>query len=213
MATSRSLPSPATGLPRLPASPFQRAVPITPADRTGACVDCFPVHSAFPVIQAGRHPRLHFRGLLGLHSRYGPLDRSTAQGDLCHEASARSGCPAEPLVSYQINRQLSGWNLPPLVIRAVGAHRIIQANDELISVGIKLSKAQDEHIAEIFVRINNQGTRLGQADFDRAPARAIPRHHCSTKSCRERCRIACGRCRRVPAAHGSGTRSRGIAQG
>jgi FMN phosphatase YigB (HAD superfamily) len=29
---------------------------------------------------------------------------------------------AEPLVSYQINRQLSGWNLPPLVIRAFGAH-------------------------------------------------------------------------------------------
>ena len=32
------------------------------------------------------------------------------------------GYPAEPLVSYQINRQLSGWNLPPLVIRAFGAH-------------------------------------------------------------------------------------------
>src|ERR1017187_1619741 len=29
---------------------------------------------------------------------------------------------AEPLVSYQINRQLSGWNPPPLVIRAFGAH-------------------------------------------------------------------------------------------
>src|SRR5437868_15062142 len=90
MATSRSLPSPATGLPRLLASPFQRAVPTTPADRTGACVDCFPVHAAFPVMQAGRHPRLHLRGLLGLHSRYGPPDRSTAQGGLCHEASTRS---------------------------------------------------------------------------------------------------------------------------
>ena len=30
--------------------------------------------------------------------------------------------PHEPLVSYRINRQLSGWNLPPLVIRAFGAH-------------------------------------------------------------------------------------------
>src|SRR5271157_4027729 len=30
--------------------------------------------------------------------------------------------PARPLVSYQINRQLSGWNLPPLVIRAFGTH-------------------------------------------------------------------------------------------
>jgi hypothetical protein len=30
--------------------------------------------------------------------------------------------PAVSLASYQTNRQLSGWNLPPLVIRAVGAH-------------------------------------------------------------------------------------------
>ena len=28
------------------------------------------------------------QGLLGLHTRYGPLDRSTAQGGLYHEASA-----------------------------------------------------------------------------------------------------------------------------
>ena len=77
------------GLPRLPASPFQRAVPTTPMDRTGACVDCFPVHPAFPVVPAGRHPYLHFRGLLRLYSRYGPLDRSTAQGGLCHEAPTR----------------------------------------------------------------------------------------------------------------------------
>jgi hypothetical protein len=31
-------------------------------------------------------------------------------------------CPHEPLVSFRINRQLSGWNLPPLMIRAFGAH-------------------------------------------------------------------------------------------
>ena len=36
--------------------------------------------------------------------------------------SSPSGYPAEPLVSFQINRQLSGWNLPPLMVRAFGAH-------------------------------------------------------------------------------------------
>src|SRR5450432_857804 len=36
--------------------------------------------------------------------------------------SSPAGYPAEPHVSYQINRQLSGWNLPPLVFRAFGAH-------------------------------------------------------------------------------------------
>ena len=33
-----------------------------------------------------------------------------------------AGCPTKPLVSYQVNRQLSGWILPPLVNRAIGAH-------------------------------------------------------------------------------------------
>jgi len=32
---------------------------------TGACVDCFPAHAAFPVSQAGRHPHLHFRDAMG----------------------------------------------------------------------------------------------------------------------------------------------------
>ena len=33
-----------------------------------------------------------------------------------------TGYPVKSLVSYQINRQLSGWNLPPLMIHAFGAH-------------------------------------------------------------------------------------------
>ncbi len=38
-----------------------------------------------------------------------------------------ASCPTAPLVSYQINRQLSGWILPPLVFRAFGAHRLLLA--------------------------------------------------------------------------------------
>src|SRR5690349_20173740 len=48
-----------------------------------------PPRAAFPEIQTGRRPRLHFRGLLRLHSRYDPPDRSTARGGLRHEASTR----------------------------------------------------------------------------------------------------------------------------
>src|ERR1700687_2707634 len=77
-ATLRPLPSPLTCLPRLPKHPFRRAVPTTPADRAGARVDCFPAHTAFPKWQEGRHPHCHFRGLLRLHSRYGPSDCSAA---------------------------------------------------------------------------------------------------------------------------------------
>jgi hypothetical protein len=36
--------------------------------------------------------------------------------------SSPSSYPAEPLASFQINRQFSGWILPPQVFRAFGAH-------------------------------------------------------------------------------------------
>jgi hypothetical protein len=111
-----------TGLPRLPEPPFRRAAPTTPADRAGARVDYFPARAAFPKWQEGRHPHCHFRGLLRLHSRYGPPDCSAAQRRPLSRGSNPCGCPHEPLVSYRINRQLSGWNPPPLMIRAFGAH-------------------------------------------------------------------------------------------
>ena len=113
-----------TGLPRLPASPFQRAVPITPADRTGACVDCFPVRAAFPGLSAGRRPHR----LLSRPAQTSLTLRPAGSLDRPRRPLSRGFGPADrsskPLVSYQINRQLSGWNLPPLVIRAFEAHRM-----------------------------------------------------------------------------------------
>src|SRR5258705_6914650 len=78
--------------------------------------------NAFPKWQEGRHPHCHFRGLLRLHSRYGPPDRSAAHRRPLSRGSNPCGCPHKPLVSYRINRQLSGWIPPPLMIRAFGAH-------------------------------------------------------------------------------------------
>jgi hypothetical protein len=102
-------PSIQTGLPRLPASPFHRAVPITPVDRTGACVDCFPVRAVFPAIRSGRHPHRNFRGLLRLHSHYGPLDRSAAQCGLCHEAPIRPiARPNRSSATRSIDNSLGG---------------------------------------------------------------------------------------------------------
>src|SRR4051794_40086694 len=54
-----------------PHHPSNVPCPVPRRIETGACVDCFPAHTAFPVSQAGRHPHLHFRGLLRLHARYG----------------------------------------------------------------------------------------------------------------------------------------------
>ena len=81
-----------------------------------------PSRAAFPGLPAGRLPQRTFRGLLGLHTRYGLLDRSTAQGGLCREAPTRPVTQPHRSPATRANRQLSGWILPPLVFRAVGAH-------------------------------------------------------------------------------------------
>ena len=65
---------------------------------------------------------LSIQGLLRLYSRYGPPDRSAAHRRPLSRGSNPCGYPHKPLVSYRINRQLSGWILPPLMIRAFGAH-------------------------------------------------------------------------------------------
>ena len=68
-----SRPLAARGPPTLPREPCARAVPITPVDSAACVCRLLPQRMpAFPVIQAGRRPHLHFRGLLRIHSRYGP---------------------------------------------------------------------------------------------------------------------------------------------
>ena len=62
------------------------------------------------------------QGLLRLHSRYGPPGRSATLRRPLSRGSNPCSCPHEPLVSYRINRQLSGWNPPPLMMRAFRAH-------------------------------------------------------------------------------------------
>jgi hypothetical protein len=50
----------------------------------------------------------------------GMLDRSRRSLSRGFDSDS---CPSAPLVSYQTYRHLSGWILPPLVIRIVEAHK------------------------------------------------------------------------------------------
>src|SRR4051794_29190525 len=81
-----------------------------------------PLHSGLPRISGGSASMTSLQGLLRLHSRYGLPDCSTAQGGLCHEASARPVTQTDRSSATRVYRQLPGWILPPLVNRAVGAH-------------------------------------------------------------------------------------------
>jgi hypothetical protein len=78
----------------------------------GDTVKLAEVRAAFPVMQAGRHPHLYYRGLLGLHSRYGPSDCSAAQGGLCHEASIQPVAqPNRSSATRAIDNSLGGTSL------------------------------------------------------------------------------------------------------
>jgi hypothetical protein len=128
-APLRPLPSPTVGLPRYPHHPSGVPCPLPRRIKTGALVDGFPARAAFPVMQAGRHPHLSFRGLLRLHSRYGPSDCSTpssaiprarargtlgsvAQGGLCHAASIQPVArPNRSSATRAIDNSLGGTSL------------------------------------------------------------------------------------------------------
>src|SRR3954447_1640978 len=62
-----------------------------------------------------------------LVSKASDLGWPTAQGGLCHEASTRMIARPSRSSATRPYRQVPGWILPPLVNRAVGAHRIRRA--------------------------------------------------------------------------------------
>jgi hypothetical protein len=106
---------------------FEARTLSTTSPATMRHVRCIPDGTKLP--RTGQpDPHCHFRGLFRFHSRYGPPDRSAAQRRPLSRGSDPCGYPHKPLVSYRINRQLSGWNLPPLMIRAFGAHCQIQTH-------------------------------------------------------------------------------------
>jgi hypothetical protein len=113
-----------SGLPRYPDDLADVPSPIPRRTRQAQALIASPPVQAFPYIKEGQRPHYTFRGLLRVHSRYGPQACSTAQGGLCHRASTPPVAQRSRLSATGANQQLSGWNLPPLVIRALVAHLI-----------------------------------------------------------------------------------------
>src|ERR1035441_8405447 len=69
------------------------------------------------LIQTGRHPQLHFRGLLRLYSRYGLQGCSPAQRRTFVPRLRPASYPTVPLVSYHVLPTTTvGWVLLSLVI-------------------------------------------------------------------------------------------------
>jgi hypothetical protein len=103
--------------------------PLPRRTRQAQALIASPPVQAFPCIKEGQRPHYTFRGSLALRPA-SLLDRRHAEGvpparrGLCHGASAQPVARLSRPSATGANQQLSGWNLPPLVIRARVAHLI-----------------------------------------------------------------------------------------
>jgi hypothetical protein len=82
-----------------------------------------PDRAAFPELRAGRRPQLPFRGLLRLHSHYGPSSRSPARGGLCRRASIQPIAQLSRLPATGPTDHCPGGTCTHKVIAPFGAHR------------------------------------------------------------------------------------------
>ena len=82
----------------------------------------FPFRAAFSAFAPDRHPHCSFRGLLKLHSHYGPPDCSPTLCGLCREVPISPVTRTHRSPAIESNHQLFEWVLPPLVISPFGAH-------------------------------------------------------------------------------------------
>ena len=100
--TLRPLPSPATGLPRLPVSPSLRAVPTTPADRNGCIRRLLPRSTRpSPNLRRGGVHIFTFEACSGF-TRVRPARSLHRPGRPLSQGFVPAGYPTRPPVSYQI---------------------------------------------------------------------------------------------------------------
>ncbi len=101
-------PPTVTGLPRLPRPPFQGAARITPVDRNECIRRFIPHHTAFPVRKGGSASKNSLSRPARTSLALRPVGSFSRPRRPLSRGFETASCPTAPLVSYQINRQLSG---------------------------------------------------------------------------------------------------------
>jgi hypothetical protein len=121
-ATLRPLPSHRTGLPRLPEPLFPTCRAYYPGGSSGCSCRLLPRSCSLPQMAGGSASALSLSRPAQASLALQPAGSLSRPRRPLSRGSGPAGHPAEPLASYQINRQFSGWIPPPPVIRAFGAH-------------------------------------------------------------------------------------------
>ena len=129
---SRPLPSPATGLPRC--SNHHAWI------GTGACVDCFPIPRGLPQTLGGSASALSFSRPAQASLALRPARLLNRPRRPLSRGFDGTSYPATPPVSYQLNRQLAGWNPPTGVSRLRGAPEIADIRSCRIVTSMTISE-------------------------------------------------------------------------
>src|SRR5215217_6794572 len=137
-----------TGLPRLPETTFPTCRAHYPGGSSGCACRLLPRSCSLPQMAGGSASALSLSRPAQASHTLRPAGSLSRLKRPLSRGSSTSSYPDEPLVSYQINRQLSGWNLPPQVIRAFGAHcqKLTYAPQQRIGFYFKLRKSYNTRI-------------------------------------------------------------------
>ena len=169
-ASLRPLPSPATGLPRLRDPLSRRAVPLTPVDQSRCICRLLPrTVLPSPVLRPGRHPRLPFRGLLRLYTRYGPSICSTARSGLCRGASIPPVTQPHRPPATGPTDHCPGGTSTHKVIAPFGAHRRSRRATECHRDYYALRAERHFHSRWLSVALNLGDLRVEPCFAARAP--------------------------------------------
>src|SRR5436190_10482599 len=121
-ATLRTLPSPLTGLPRLPRTTFPTYRAYYPGGSSGCSCRLLPRSYSLPQMAGGSASALSLSRPAQASLTLRPAGSLSRPRRPLSRGSDPTSYPVEPLASFRTYRQLSGWNPPPLMIRAFGAH-------------------------------------------------------------------------------------------
>src|ERR1700726_4328335 len=110
------------GSPPITRTPFPTCRAHYPGGSSGCACRLLPHSCSLPHMAGGSASALSLSRPAQASHMLRPTGSLSRPRRPLSRGSSPTGHPAEPLVSYQINRQLSGWILPPQVIRAFGAH-------------------------------------------------------------------------------------------
>src|ERR1019366_6606761 len=110
------------GAPPITRTTFPTCRAHYPGGSNGCTCRLLPRSCSLPQMAGGSASALSLSGPAQASHTLRPIGSLSRLKRPLSRGFSPSGYPAKPLVSCQINRQLSGWILPPQVIRAFGAH-------------------------------------------------------------------------------------------